>query len=177
MGPRSWGPPTDSTAHQYDKDLDIHPQASLFAQRSCIHAVTRAAQIGKLRTVCYNWMELRPQDKRDPVSAPPYLLPLTILALAQTLQGRVAMPDVLPTEPSLAGARAVARTGITIPGTVWVPGQAAFGTGTAISLTLVQLQLGHTQLRAHVQHLLGRNTGRGWGEPELHQGAARLSTL
>lgn len=75
---------------------------------------------------------------------PPGLLPLTMLALAQTLQGRVAMPDVLPTEPALAGARSVVGTGGPIPGTVWVPSQAALCTGTAISLTLMQLQPSHT---------------------------------
>lgn len=73
--------------------------------------------------------------------------PLTVLALAlaQTLHNRVAMSYVLPTEPALARAGAVAGTGSTIPSTVWVPGQAALSTGTAISLTLVQLQPGHTQ--------------------------------
>lgn len=66
------------------------------------------------------------------------------------------MSYVLPTEPALAGAGAVAGTGRAIPSTVWVPGQAALSTGTAVSLTLVQLQPGHAQGRAHIQRLLGR---------------------
>lgn len=70
------------------------------------------------------------------------------------------MTDVLPAEPTLAGAGPVVGTGSTIPGTVRVPGQAALCTGTAISLTLVQLQPGHAQPRAHVQHLLEREPGR-----------------
>lgn len=84
--------------------------------------------------------------------------PLTVLALAlaQTLHSRVAMANVLPTEPAFARAGAVAGTGSAIPSTVWVPGQAALSTGTAVSLTLVQLQPGHTQWRAHVQRLLGK---------------------
>lgn len=86
--------------------------------------------------------------------------PLTELALPQTLHSRVAMSDVLPTEPALAQAGAVAGTGSAIPGTVWVPGQATLGTGPAISLTLVQLQPGHSQWRAHIQCLLGRNISR-----------------
>lgn len=72
------------------------------------------------------------------------LPPLTFLALAQALQGRVAVPDVLPAEPALAGARLIAGAGGTVPSTVWVSGQAALGTGTAVSFTLVQLQPGHT---------------------------------
>lgn len=78
------------------------------------------------------------------------------LALAQTLHSRVAMSDVLSSsEPALARAGAVAGTGSAVPSTVWVPGQAALSTGTAISLTLVQLQPGHAQWRAHIQRLLG----------------------
>lgn len=69
--------------------------------------------------------------------APPCLLPLTFLALAQALQGRVAMPDILSADPALAGAWLVAGAGGTIPGAVRVPGQAALCTGTAVSLTLV----------------------------------------
>lgn len=91
---------------------------------------------------------------------PPCLPSLTFLALPQALQGRVAMPDVLPAEPALAGARPVAGTGGTVPGTVWVPGQAALSTGTAIGFTVVQLQPSHAQPRAHVQHLLGGDTSR-----------------
>lgn len=74
---------------------------------------------------------------------PPCLPPLTFLALAQALQGRVAMPDVLPAEPALAGAGPVAGAGGPVPSTVWVSGQAALGTGAAVSLALVQLQPGH----------------------------------
>lgn len=66
------------------------------------------------------------------------------------------MAYVLPTEPALARAGAVAGTGSAIPSAVWVPGQAALSTGTAVSLTLVQLQPGHTQWRAHIQRLLGK---------------------
>lgn len=72
------------------------------------------------------------------------LPPLTFLALSQTLQGRVAVPDVLPAESALAWAGPVAGAGGTVPGTVWVSGQAALSTGTAISFTLVQAQPGHT---------------------------------
>lgn len=94
---------------------------------------------------------------------PPCLSPLTILALAQALQGRVAVTDILPADPALAGARPVAGARGTVPRTVRVPGQAALCTGTAIGLTLVQLQLGHSQPRAHIQHLL-RETER---EPKV----------
>lgn len=66
------------------------------------------------------------------------------------------MAYVLPTKPALARAGAVAGTGGAIPSTVWVPRQAALSTGTAVGLTLVQLQPGHTQWRAHVQRLLGK---------------------
>lgn len=55
------------------------------------------------------------------------------------------MPDVLAAEPALAGARPVAGAGGTVPGAVGVPGQAALRTGTAVRLTLVQLQPGHAQ--------------------------------
>lgn len=79
------------------------------------------------------------------------------------------MPDVLPAEPALAGARPVAGAGSTIPGAVRVPGQAALCTGTAVGLTLVQLQPGHAQPRAHVQHLLGRDPSRDHSEPGLPQ--------
>lgn len=95
-----------------------------------------------------------------------------VLALAQTLQNRVAMPDVLPTKPALAQTRAVAGTRRTIPSTVWVPGQATLSTGTAISLALVQLQPGHAQWRAHVQCLLGKEHKKSHGElGGLHQQA------
>lgn len=87
-----------------------------------------------------------------------------VLALAQTLQSRVAMSDVLPTNPALAQTRAVAGTRRTIPSTVWVPGQATLSTGTAISLALVQLQPGHAQWRAHVQRLLGKEHKKSRGE-------------
>lgn len=117
-------------------------------------------------------VEPRPWVSKDLVGAqlaPPCQPPLTFPALAQALQGRVAVPDVLPAEPALAGARPVVGAGGTIPGAVWVPGQAALCTGTAISLTLVQLQPGHAQPRAHVQHLLGRYIARAHGEPGLPQ--------
>lgn len=78
---------------------------------------------------------------------------LLLLALAQALQGRVAVPDVLAAEAPFAGARPVAGAGGTVPGAVGVPGQAALRTGAAICLALVQLQPGHAQPRAHVQHL------------------------
>lgn len=98
---------------------------------------------------------MEPSPKGDPHPGGP---PLTVLALAlaQTLHSRVAMSDVLSSsEPALARAGAVAGTGSAVPSTVWVPGQAALSTGTAISLTLVQLQPGHAQWRAHIQRLLG----------------------
>lgn len=89
---------------------------------------------------------------------PPCLPPPTVLGLARTLQGGVAVPDILPAEAALAGARAVAGAGGAVPGTVGVPGQAALCTRTAVGLALVQLQPSHAQARAHIQHLLGRDT-------------------
>lgn len=65
--------------------------------------------------------------------------------MAQALQGGVAVPDVLPAEPALAGARPVAGAGGTVPGAVRVPGQAALCTGTAVGFTLVQPHPGHAQ--------------------------------
>lgn len=119
-------------------------------------------------------VEPRPRGRWGPVRAqlaPTWLLPLTFLALAQALQSRVAMPDVLPAEPALAGARPVASAGSTVPGAVRVPGQAALCTGTAVSLALVQLQPGHAQPRAHVQHLLGGDHA----EPTVSPGFPRGS--
>lgn len=87
--------------------------------------------------------------------APPCLPPLTFLALGQTLQGRVAMPNVLPAGPVRAAAGPVAGAGGAVPSTVWVSGQAALGAGAAVSFTAVQPQLGHAEPRAHIQHLLG----------------------
>lgn len=87
--------------------------------------------------------------------APPCLPPLTFLALGQTLQGRVAMPDVLPAGPALPAAGPVAGAGGAVPSTVGVSGQAALRAGAAVSFTAVQPQPGHAEPRAHVQHLLG----------------------
>lgn len=40
------------------------------------------------------------------------------------------------------GVGHVAGAGVAIPGTIWVPGQAAFGTGFAIGTAAMQGQLG-----------------------------------
>lgn len=63
------------------------------------------------------------------------------------------MSDVLPAEAALAvGYVACAQRAV--PGAVRVSGQAALGAGFAVSLTAVQLHLGHTCRGAHVQGLL-----------------------
>lgn len=142
------------------KPLTLPKDPNLYADRSCPHTETEDCLLLQERpeAILHRGQAQATGVSGGPVRAqlaPPCPLPLTLLALAQALQGRVAMPDVLPAEPALAGAGPVAGTGGTIPGTVRVPGQAALCTGTAVSLTLVQLQPGHTQPRAHIQHLLG----------------------
>jgi hypothetical protein len=95
-------------------------------------------------------------------SFPPFtlhLLSLTTEVLVHTLQGRVAMPDVL-TAIAASAEQGVASAGGAVPGTVGVSGQAALSTGLPIRLTPVKPQLGHTHRRTHVQCLLCAERGQ-----------------
>lgn len=116
--------------------------------------------------------------------APPQSL--TSQVLVQTLVHRVAVADVLAAIAALARGL-VAGAGGAVPGTVGIPGQAAFSTSCAIGLTLVQPYLGHPQAGTHVERLLGKQHGDGdagspcrhgaQGHPPAPAGASTMQAL
>lgn len=87
-------------------------------------------------------MEGRGLQQRDPCSSPQH-------------RGRAAAQHCSLARHLPLGVGHVAGAGVAIPGTVWVPGQAALGTGFAVGTAAVQGQLGQRCGRASVELVLG----------------------
>lgn len=77
----------------------------------------------------------------------------TTKILVQTLQHRVSVPDVLPSEATFTVGD-VSSAGGAIPSAVRVSGQATLGASLAVGLATVKLHLSHAGWGAHIQGLL-----------------------
>lgn len=81
----------------------------------------------------------------------------------------------LPWVPAHSGH--VGAAGVAVPCAVRISGQAAFGAGLTVQLTLVQAELGHTLPRAHKQPLLQMGGPEGRGDKERSNGRGLQSEL